>query len=221
METKLADGKTINEKKEHSKYKNKDYVRVTTAIRSIAKDERLTIWSINKFKTYQEYGEYMRQAAERGSRVDNAVKMLLKGQNLPQDATLGLEGYIGAFEKFRSTWGILATSMDEEVSDEEWKLVGTLDICGTLSNGSVYEDAVVDIKTGSPTRDKEGKKVYEVYEEMHWQTAAYRKMKGAKSNWILRLFDDGEYKLEQDTNYERSLEFVKHGAAIAHLKKCR
>lgn len=217
-----ANGAEIQQKNPNSKYKDKNYIRVTTAIRQLSKDDRLARWMINSFKTYDEYIESMRQSAERGSRVDEALKKILMGtkrSNLPQDEVLGIETYLDAFESFLRSWTIVARSTDEEVVDEELKLVGTLDIFGDIKNGETYPDAVIDIKTGHPTRDKDGSKKYEIYEEMHWQTAAYRKMKGAHSNWILRLFDDGEWRLEQDKNYQKSIEIITLAAKIAHARK--
>lgn len=220
-----ANGATINDRPE-SKYKDKEYVRVTEAIQMVAKKiwdrgrwvSPLDQWAINTFQSYKEYEEYMRQAAERGSLVDEAIKNLLKGQNLPQDVREPIKGYLDAFDKFLSTWSLIDVQSDLEVSDEELKLVGTLDIFGTIKNGLTYPNAVLDIKTGSPGF-YQGKKTYPIYDEMHWQTAAYRKMKGAESNWILRLFDDGEFRIEADQHYDRSIQFITLGAHIAHLKK--
>lgn len=215
-----ADGAQLNNTPT-SKYKDKDYVRVTSAIRQLSKDDRLARWMINSFKDYDEYLESMRLSAERGSKVDQAIKDLLKGLELTPEQREPVKPYLDAFEKFLSTWGITGASFDEEVSDDEWKLVGTLDIFGDIKNGQLYPKAVIDIKTGHPLRNKDGSKKYEIFEEMHWQTAAYRKMKGAESNWILRLFDDGEYRFEQDPNYAKSIQIIEYATKIAHLRKQR
>ena len=210
-----ADGQTKNKGNEGSKYKDPDYIRVTTALGYIHydPDNRLQKWSINKHKDFYEYQEGMRISAERGSDVDNAIKCILEKKNFELKEELW--PYIDAFRKWQEEWPFEVTDCDKEVHNEELKFVGTLDIRGKLKG----KDVIIDIKTGRPLRNQDGTKKYEVFPKQLWQTAAYRYATGAEENWILRLFDDGAFKFVQDINYDNSLAIFKHGLSLARLLK--
>lgn len=213
----VADGKELNQKKEGSKYKNPDYIRVTEALAHIndPSDKRLERWKINNHKTYDEYEEGLRLSAERGSWIDDAIKKLVRKEpigEVPEDK----KGYIAAFFKWQSEVRFELGGYDEEVSDDVDKYVGTLDLWGKLD-----KTCVIDIKTGKPTRDKEGSPKYEVFDKQFWQTAAYRNAKGVDENYVLRLFNDGNYRFVKDPNYENSLAIFRSGLNTARLIKQR
>lgn len=218
----VADGKTLNQNKQESRYKREGYVRVTTALEQMDKGEELKRWMIS-FKTYADYREALRKAAERGSIVDNIIKQIVSGVD---PDTIGVEeqhtGFIKAFLTWNASANFSLLSADEEVYDDDMKYVGTLDLYGTVQHDG-GKHVIIDIKTGEPTRDKEGNSVYRVYDEQKWQTAAYRHAKTkmghrVDENWVLRLFSDGKYKYEQDIHYETSFEIFSNALRIAQLK---
>lgn len=220
-ENTLADGKTINEGKALSKYKDPEYVRVSTVLKVISKGERMTHWYY-KFDSFKEMMENLRKSAERGSKVDNMTKELMLGNEV--EVPPEYQPYIDAFKKWQAEWSFNLMHADQEVSDEELKYVGTLDLYGTLRprKSSKEEYVVIDVKTGVPTRSKEGEIVYEIYPNMHWQTAAYahafkKVPKKVDGTYILRLFSDGNYLFEPDKDPRKSFTIFKHALGICQL----
>jgi len=217
----VADGKSINSKNADSKYNDPEYIRVSEILQVISKGERMVRYYY-KFKTYAEMKEALRKSAERGSKVDQATKDILLGKTL--DIEEEYTPYIEAFNKWRSEWSFNVLQADTEVFDETLKYVGTLDLYGILraKQSSKEEYVVIDIKTGVPTRTKDGEKVYEVYSSHHQQTSAYahayKKMEHTvDGTYILRLFNDGNYVFQPDLNPKKSFDIFKHALGIRRL----
>jgi hypothetical protein len=216
----LADGKSINSKNADSKYNDPEYIRVSDILKVVSKGDRMVRWYF-KFDSYKEMMESFRKSAERGSMVDNITKELMLG-NTPE-VPAEYQPYIDAFKKWQSEWSFNLMFADEEVSDSELQYVGTLDLYGILraKRASKEERVVIDIKTGVPTRDKEGNLVYEAYNSMHWQTAAYahalKKVHKVDGTYILRLFSDGNYLFEPDKDPKKSFTVFKHALGIRRL----
>lgn len=215
-----ADGKSLNSKNADSKYNDPEYIRVSDILKVIDKGFRMVMWYY-KFKSYKEMMEALRLSAVRGSTVDDATKRIMKGEEV--ELAEEYKPYIEAFRKWQSEWSFNLLHADLEVSDDVLKYVGTLDIYGILraKQSSKEQKVVIDIKTGVPTRNKEGQMVYEVYPSMNWQIAAYahalKKVHTVDGTYILRLFSDGNYVFQPDSNPKKSFEVFKHALAIRRL----
>lgn len=219
-----SDGKTINQGNPDSKYNDPDYIRVSEFLKFIPKGERIVRWQY-KFKSYAEMMQALRKSAERGSWVDNYVKEQLLGtwsQDIPEEYA----GYARAYSKFRENWNIEVQASDQEVSDPDYKYVGTMDIRGTLfsiKNPSLDPKTyVIDVKTGEPTMDDMGNLMYEVFPVMHYQTASYRKAdlkmgNASDGTAIIRLFSDGNYVFQVDGNEEKSFQVAMAALALRRL----
>jgi hypothetical protein len=220
----MTDGKTVNQTKDNSKYKDSNYVRVTEALGVLDKGEGMKHWYY-KFKSYSEMMEALRKSAERGSKIDETIKLIYKGDTTVV-APPELSGYMTAFMKWRQEWRFNCMQSDLEVFDEELKYVGTLDMYGELYNSkTVPRRIIIDIKTGEPGRNKDGTPKYDIYDSMFQQTAAYKnampKSHGVRvdENWVLRLFSDGSYVFQPDPDYTKNFTIFKHALAIKRLQK--
>lgn len=218
-----SDGKTINQDNPGSKYNNPDYIRVSEFLQFIPKGERMTHWYY-KFRNYKEMREALRLSNVRGSWVDNFVKnRLLKNSDEPVPPEY--QGYVDAFDKFYTDWRIDLIVADKEVSDDEHKYVGTLDIYGAVSNSKlgISKLGLIDVKTGEPGKNREtGEPVYEVFPSMHCQTASYAHAFRKSGNvvektYILRLFLDGNYLLEPDNDEKKSFDIAMAALALRRL----
>lgn len=217
----IADGKSINSKNADSKYNDPEYIRVSDILKVISKGERMTRYYY-KFKSYADMMEALRKSAERGSKVDQATKDVLLGN--PLNIEEEYLPYIEAFNKWRSEWRFNLLHADTEVSEETLKYVGTLDLHGIIQakDSKKEEWVIIDIKTGVPTRSREGEKVYEVYDSHHWQTSAYahaykKMLNRVDGTYILRLFSDGNYIFQPDLNPKKSFDIFKHALGIRRL----
>lgn len=228
--TVTADGQALSLARADSKYKDPNYVRVSTVLKVANKGERIVKWYY-KFKTHAEMLEGLRKAAERGSHVDQLVKNLMLRE--PVEVPPEYEKYIQAFNAWKQEWDFNLLRADFEVYDPKLQYVGTLDLFGELTQksdrGLKSKKIIIDVKTGVPARGQDGQPVYEVYNNQHWQTAAYRSamevmldenIEGGSrcdGNWILRLFSDGKYVFQPDNDYAKSLKIFKSLLTIYKL----
>lgn len=228
--TVTADGQALSLDRADSKYKDPNYVRVSSVLSVATKGERIVRWYY-KFKSHSDMLEGLRKAAERGSHVDQLVKNLMLQDSVEVPAPY--VKYIEAFYAWKRDWDFNLLRADFEVYDPKLQYVGTLDLFGELTQksdrGLKSKKIIIDVKTGVPARGQDGQPVYEVYNNQHWQTAAYRSAMetmldegidgGAKcdGNWILRLFSDGKYVFEPDKNYESSFKIFKSLLTIYKL----
>jgi hypothetical protein len=135
-------------------------------------------------------------AKSRGTTVHSMVEAYKAGHKV-EDANIPdqFKGYAKAFYTWIDHHKVSIIEQEKTVFCKELGYGGTLDMVATINDEK--EPTIVDVKTGK-----------DIYQEAFIQTAAYQyalKESGivAKNISVLLLKDDGTYKFEVMTNYEK------------------
>lgn len=149
---------------------------------------------------------YTEEARERGKAVHLATQ-LLDEDDLDWDSLdPSLEGYVRAYERFKTESGFVPVLIEERVYNPVSMYAGTLDRTGYFSN--IKNKTLIDIKSGAP----------EPWAAI--QTAAYEHCLLQRfSRHALQLKPDGTYRLSPQYRDPNDIKLFLSALSIVHWKR--